>query len=312
MPGMVKQGARRRVALAGAKSFLGRRLLGLLEGDDGIARVVALDGAGPVDFKTRAYQIDLGALSASQRISEILGAERIDTLVHLAFSPAPRARPDAELERTKRILAGARETPPDALIVWSHTWLYGASADNPALAVEDQPLRAPRDEPFLSNKIAAESEVARYAAEHPETTVMVLRTAPIVGPSSESIVTSYLAQRMLVTLVGFDPLWQLLHEADAAAAFKLAVDRPTAGSFNIAGAGALPLSRVVRLSAKPHLSLFHPVARAALARLWAHERSAWPPALLPYLRYSCVADRQRAVDMLGFEAACSSEEALTT
>src|SRR5262245_32568187 len=79
------------VALTGAASFLGRNLIGVLEEDPHIARVIAIDVKSPdtSGAKTRMYEVDLTAPASEERVSEILAADRVDTLVHLAFLSSP-------------------------------------------------------------------------------------------------------------------------------------------------------------------------------------------------------------------------------
>jgi UDP-glucose 4-epimerase len=308
--------AGRAVALTGARTFLGRNLVGLLEEDETVRRVVVLDVARPptAGLKTRAYEVDLTLPAAAERVGEILAAERVDTLLHLAFlsSPTPASAWAHELEAlgTIHLLRGARLSPPGHLVLASHTLLYGASSSNPAFLDETRPLAAPAHEPFFADKMAAEDEVARFASEQAATVVTVLRAAPIVGPTVRSFMTRWLAQRLSPTLLGFDPMWQLVHEIDAVVALKIAVDHPVRGTFNIVGDGVLPLSKVLRVAGRAPLPIPHPIARAAMASLWAAGRSAWPPSFAPYLRYGCVADGARAAAELGFVAAYGPEEAV--
>src|SRR5262249_51698174 len=79
------------VALTGAASFLGKNLVGVLEEDPRTGRVIAIDVKPPPTGgkKTRLYEVDLTAASAGERVAEILSAERVDTLVHLAFLSSP-------------------------------------------------------------------------------------------------------------------------------------------------------------------------------------------------------------------------------
>jgi UDP-glucose 4-epimerase len=306
----------RTVALSGACSFLGRNLVDVLEGDESVSRIVAIDIERPVTGgpKTRFYEVDLTVPSADERIAEILSAESVDTLVHLAFlaTPTHAAAWAHELESvgTMHLLNGARQAPPKSLVLRSHTFLYGATAKNPNFLAEQDRLAAPAEEPFFADKIAAEREVMRFAAAHPETKVTVLRTAPLVGPTVSNFMTRYLSRRRMVTLMGFDPLWQFVHEVDALAALKLAVDRQIPGTFNIVGDGILPLSKVVRLTGNSTLPVPHPMARPTVATLWATQMCSWPPAFVPYLRYLCVASGDQARERLGFYPACTTEEAL--
>jgi UDP-glucose 4-epimerase len=306
----------RSVALTGACSFLGKNLIGMLEEDETVSRLVAIDvekpeTAGP---KTRMYDVDLTLPTADERVAEILEAERVDTLLHLAFlsSPTHGSAWAHELESvgTMHLLNGARQAPPERLVLWSQTWLYGAKADNPNFLGERYPLTAPDREPYFADKIAAEREVRRYAEQHPETIVTVLRTAPIVGPTVNNYMIRYLSRPVLVKLLGFDPLWQFVHEIDAVAAFRIAIDRGRPGVFNVVGEGILPLSKVVRLVGRPAAPLPLPVASAVATMMWTGQLAPWPPSFLPYLRYLCVADGGRAAEELGFRPAYTTQEAL--
>ncbi|MBW2524359.1 MAG: NAD-dependent epimerase/dehydratase family protein [Deltaproteobacteria bacterium] len=306
----------RSVALTGACSFLGKNLIGMLEEDDTVARLIAIDVDKPetAGAKTHMYDVDLTLPTADERVAEILDAERVDTLLHLAFlsSPTHGSAWAHELESvgTMHLLNGARQAPPERLVLWSQTWLYGAKPHNPNFLVESAPLGAPEREPYFVDKIAAEREVGRYAEQHPETTVTVLRTAPIVGPTVNNYMIRYLSRPLLVKLLGFDPLWQFVHEIDAVAAFRIAIDRGRAGVFNVVGDGILPLSKVVRLVGRPAAPLPLPVARSVATMMWTGQLAPWPSSFLPYLRYLCVADGGRAAAELGFCPAYTTQEAL--
>ncbi len=244
----------------------------------------------------------------------MLVGERVDTLVHLAFLSSPtRARAWAhELESvgTMHLLNAARRAGVEKLVLWSQTILYGAHPTNPNFLTEKHPLRADLDEPFFADKIAAEREVAAFAAKTRGAVVTVLRTAPILGPTVKNYATRWLGQRRVMTLLGFDPLWQFVHEVDAIAAFKLAIDRDAPGVFNIVGEGVLPLSTVIKLAARSEAPVFHPFAAGLTGALWATGLAPAPPSFLPYLRYLCVADGERAARVLGFRAAYTTREAL--
>ena len=82
---------RRIVALTGAASFLGTNLVGMLEDDEAVRRIVCLDLKAPrtAGAKSRAYELDLTLAGSEDRLAEIFAAEGIDTVVHLAFLPSP-------------------------------------------------------------------------------------------------------------------------------------------------------------------------------------------------------------------------------
>ncbi len=309
------QEARVVVAVTGASSFLGQNLIASFEEDPAIDRVVAIDIKQPASGKkTRFYEVDLTQTAAEARLAEIFAAERVGTLVHLAFqaSPSHATAYAHELESvgTMHVLVGARHGRLRKVVMASSTLLYGAHPSNPNFLGEHQPLRATKRESFFTNKIEAEAELARFVERSPETVVTVLRTAPILGPTVSSFLTKFLSQRVIMTMMGFDPLVQFIHELDAIAAFKLAVDRDAPGTFNICADGVLPISTAIRLAGRISLPVPHPIAEPLGTALWMAQLTPAPSTFLPYLRFLCVADGARAKDVMGFRPAFTTREAL--
>ncbi len=304
------------VALTGASSFLGSNLIGLLEEDERIDRIVTLDihKVGTAGPKTRSYEVDLAQPSTEARLSEILATERVDTFVHLAFlsSPSHATAWAHELESvgTMQALVAARHAQVRKLVLGSSTLLYGAHPSNPNFLSENHPLRADREENFFADKIAAEAEAKKFAKSAPGSVVTTLRMAPIVGPTVKNFVTRYLARKIVPTMMGFDPLLQFLHEVDAIAALKLAVDRDVPGVYNIVGDGVLPLSTVTKLAGRIALPIPHPIAESLTALGWVTQLALAPPTFLKYLRFLCVADGEKARAKMGFVPAYTTREAL--
>lgn len=304
------------VAVTGAASFLGRNLIGLMEEDERIARIVALDVERPptAGNKTRVYDVDLTQPTAEERTAEILDAERVETLVHLAFlaSPTHASAWAHELESvgTMQVLNACRRTEVRKLVLWSQTVLYGAHPTNPNFLSERHPLRSRRQFRFFNDKIDAENEALRFGKPGKGRVTTLLRTAPILGPTVRNYVTEYLRRKLVPTIMGFDPLMQFVHEADAVAALKLAVDRDVPGTFNIVGEGVLPLSTVVKLAGRIALPLPRPFANSLVKALWVAHISEAPPAFLDYLQYVCVAGGEQAHRQLGFVPLYTTREAV--
>jgi UDP-glucose 4-epimerase len=306
----------RSIAVVGAASFLGRNLIGMLEEDSRVRQIVSVDVEAPktAGQKTRIYDVDLTKASADDRVGEIFVAESVDTVVHLAFlsSPTHAVAWAHELESvgTMHVLNASRRANVRKIVMRSHTLLYGAYPTNPNYLTENHALRARRSEPFLADKLAAEKSVLEYADASKNRIVTVLRTAPVLGPTVQSYLTKYLSRRVVPTVLGFDPLWQLLHESDAVAAFKLAIDRDAPGVFNVVGDGVLPLSTIIKLAGRIELPVPRFLATPLFGALWLGQLSESPPTLLDYLQYLCVADGERAKRVLGFSPAYTTREAL--
>jgi UDP-glucose 4-epimerase len=310
-------GKRRVVAITGAGSFLGLNLIGLLEDDPRVSKIVCLDTTTPptAGAKSRFYELDLVHPAAEERLAEVLVAESVDVVVHLGLleSPSRETMHAHEVEGvgTMQVLNACRRARTHKLIVRSFTWLYGARATNPAFLSEKHLLRARGSDPFFQDKLAVEEQLLRFRQPGQGRVVTVLRTAPLIGPTVDNFLTRYLRLGRVPTVLGFDPLWQFLHEADAVAALKLAVDRDAPGVFNLASEGVLPLSMAIRLLGRTRLPLPRPLLKPTLGALWLAKVGNAAPALLDYLQYACVADTSVAKSRLGFVPVFSSREALS-
>jgi UDP-glucose 4-epimerase len=309
-------GKTRVVAVTGAAGFLGSNLIGSLEEDDRIGRIVGIDAgaASTAGRKTRSYDVDLTQPTAEARVAEILAAEHVDAVAHLAFLTAPTHATawahELESVGTMHVAVAARHAQVRKLVLWSQTWLYGAHPSNPNFLTEKHPLRAPQSEPYFVDKLEAEEQARKLAQRSPGTVVTILRTAPILGPTVQNALTRYLARKLVPTMMGYDPLVQFLHEVDAIAALHLAVLRDAPGTFNIVGDGVLPLSTVIKLAGRIAVPVPHPLAETLSAVAWVAQLVEAPPSFLKYLRFLCVADGQKAREVMGFTPAYTSREAL--
>ncbi|MEI8258771.1 MAG: NAD-dependent epimerase/dehydratase family protein [Deltaproteobacteria bacterium] len=307
---------RRTVALTGADAFLGRNLIGLLEEDDQIGKILAIDVKNPptAGRKTRFYNVDLTQPTVDARLAEILAAEGVDTFLHLAFlaSPTNASAWAHELESvgTMHVLNACRERPVRKFIVWSQTLLYGGSPSNPNFLPESHPLRGNPESRFMRDKIEAEGAVQRFAAQMPGTIVTTMRLAPILGPTVRNYLTRYLGRRFPPTVMGYDPLLQFIHEVDALAAFKLAVMRDCPGAYNIVGEGVIPLSMAVSLAGRIQVPVPAPLLSAAASLMWAAQFAEAPPTFIEYLKWICIADGEKAHEKLHFRPAFTTREAV--
>lgn len=309
----------RSVAVTGASGFLGRNLIGALERDPRVARIVAIDvkparaGSAGGD-KTRWHEVDLTHPATETRLAGVFGAEHVDTVAHLAFLSSPTHATawahEVESVGTMHVTVAARHARVRKFVLWSQTWLYGARPTNPNFLTEKHPLRAASGEAFFADKIQAEEQVRKLAQRAPGVAVTILRTAPILGPTIENTITRYLSGRWVPTMMGFDPLVQFLHEADAIAALQLAVLRDVSGTFNVVGSGVLSLSAAIKLAGRVSVPIPHPIAETLANVGWAAQFAGAPPSFLKYLRFLCIADGRKANDILGFLPTHSTRDAV--
>ena len=304
------------IAVTGANTFLGRNIVGVLEEDDSVGRIVVIDVKNPSasGAKTAFYELDLTQPAVESRVAEILHAEQVDTLAHLAFAASPTQATawahELESVGTMHVLAACRKHRLKRLVLCSTVLVYGPSPSNPNFLDEDHPLNGLHGAPFVDDKIDVEQQVRKYADEQRNCCVTVLRMAPILGPTIRNYVVRWLSRRLVPTVMGHDPLIQFLHEVDAVAALKLALDREVPGAFNIVGDGVLPISTVVRLAGRLGMPIPYPFFKRLAGLLWVAQLSEAPPSFVAALRYLCVADGARARTVLGFRPVYTSRDAV--
>ncbi len=295
-----------RVAVTGANGDLGSLLLPLLEQDARVESILALDVVKPAQLGEKALwkRLDLARHDADRELSELLAEHRIDALFHLAFlfSPITNAAFAHELEviGTLHVLSATAAAKVKRLVIPSLTAVYGARPGSPAYLREDAPTVGAPPNRFVQDKVEVERQVNAFRPRHPETKVIVLRFAPVLGPSVDNPVTRFLKARVVPSLLGFDPLWQAVHEEDAARALHLALSADAEGCFNVVGRGVLPLSGMIRLAGGNVVPLPHPVARGTIRALNAVGALGVPMSLLDFIQFSWVADGERAARDLGF------------
>jgi UDP-glucose 4-epimerase len=231
----------------------------------------------------------------------------VDTVVHLAFLSdfTHRSAWAHELESigSMHVLNACSESRVGRFVMWSQGICYGANPNNPAYLREDHPLEAvsgPNDT-FFTDKIDAERQVRQFSDERPGVTVTVLRMAPILTPHGTNFISRILTSRTIPVLLGYDPLVQFLHPADASQALKQVVDHEHPGVFNIASGGVLPLRTVIGLLGRLPVPIPATLAKRVSQVLWMGQVIDVPPSFLNFLRYPCVLDTDKARVELGFE-----------
>jgi UDP-glucose 4-epimerase len=304
------------VAVTGASGDLGRLLLPQLERDPGVTRIVVFDIAAPTGTgpKVEFRHVDLTRPGADEALSSALQSLKVDALYHLAFHYGPRmARAlvhELEVAGTLQVLAAVSRAGTQRIVIQSLTAVYGAFPDNPAFLREESPLRGCPRSRMISDKVEVEQQVRAFRTHHPERKVFLLRFAAVVGARMNNPLTRLLRGRVLPTLLGFDPLWQVLHEEDAAQALLLALRAERDGEFNIVSKGVLPLSGMARQAGGRVVPLPQPVARGAIRALNATGALMVPLPLLNYVHFNCIADARRAEEVLGYKSRYHARDAV--
>jgi UDP-glucose 4-epimerase len=305
-----------RVAITGAASFLGARLLRRLAGSRDPDSVLVVDVAAPPAALrgVRHRLVDLTLPAADRRLLDVFEEEQVDTVVHAAFFTDPRrdAEHSHELESigTLHLMAACAAARVTHVVQRSFTAVYGARGQNPNFLTEDHTPRPNERFWWIRDKLEAEQHALSFARKYPRMTVTILRLAPLIGPGLYAFYTRLFSKRVVSVVLGYDPLLQLLHPEDALTAFDAALSARAGGIFNIVPRSTISLLTALHLAEKLTLPVPHPLAYAMADLLWTSGFGEAPGAFIDYVRFLFVADGAKALRELAFEARHGSREAL--
>jgi UDP-glucose 4-epimerase len=224
------------------------------------------------------------------------------TVTHLTSRSADRFR--INLHGTRAVWEAAHECGVrQAIFVGRHTY-YGAAHDAPLYHREADPPMAVSDFPELADLVAADLYAGSALWRYPELATAVLRISYTLGPSLTGTLAGYLAGPRVPTPLGFDPLFQFMHEDDVARAIVATLDGGLRGVFNVAGPDPLPLSRVITAAGRTKVPIPEPLFRLLSGRLGLPKL---PPGALNHLKYPVVIDAAAFRAATGFAHVHSAE-----
>ncbi len=295
-----KKSRQKTIVLTGTAGFLGSSLLKSLEEDPHYNRIIAIDNRRPPFElkKAKFYRFDLTETLADSKLVELLKKEAVETFVHLAFPVSPPHNLEWAHELVSvgsmYILNACAALKVKKVIMASTAEVYGAHPTNPNFLPENHERRGGYKSRFLRDRIEAENQFLKFAKKHPESTVTILRPCTILGPTVKNYKTTFLQRTVLFRVMGYDPLFQFVHEEDVISAFKTAIEKEIPGVFNVVGDGVLPLSRVLKLAGKFAFSVPSPLLYPVVQLLWYGGIFQAPSSRLDFLKYNSVADGSKA------------------
>ena len=293
--------AMRRIFVTGAATWSGGRLIQQLERQAGV-RVFAVDEIDPkIEFASEFERLGLDRLELARYLLDV----EPHTVVHLqtvdrsALHGGVRSHQESIVGAQALFGAIGRCVTVEHVIVKSDGAVYGTSPRSPSVLSEDSRLR-PHGGRYERDLEKMESFVRETALSNDHVDYTILRLAPIFGPTVGNPLSRYLTLPGVPSLLGFDPRLQFIGEDDAVRAFLHVIDRPIRGTFNIAAAGHLYLSRVIRLGRRIPQPLPRPFFNAALRGL-ARLDLVIPKHTVALLESGRIVDTTAMRERLGFE-----------
>lgn len=305
----------RKIVITGTNSFIGSNLLKRLANNPNY-QIITIDiKKSLVTGKNiKFYNIDLTEPMVDAVIAKLFKKEKVEEVVHLAFFSGPIKNTslshELEVIGTLNIIHASSAAKIRKFVIKSTTMAYGANATNPNFLTEEYPLASNTNMSYLRDKVEIEHLVKRFKEKNPQTIVTVLRPCAIMGPTINNFLTTYLSTPVILKILGFDPLFQFIHEEDVINAFKIAVESDFNGIFNIVGNGVLPYSTVTKLLGKLSVSIPFPLAYSTISLLWSLNLSPVPPAFLNFIRYTWLADGEKAKTIMKFEPRYNIKETI--
>ena len=209
----------------------------------------------------------------------------------------------------QKLLDYIRHYQVPKLVVLSSANVYGPQPENPQFLTEDAPLLGAQDFRGIRDLVELDMLAQGFFWRHPATETVVLRPCHILG-QVRNAPSNYLRLERPMTVMGFDPMVQVIHERDVVHAMHEALRPGVRGIFNLKGPGELRLSQIFSRLGRDPMAVPGPVARAALDRLWRLRLSSFPAPQLDHIRYLCMVDDSLARVVMGFCPRYSMDETL--
>lgn len=207
------------------------------------------------------------------------------TVTHLTERSADRYR--INLQGTRAVFEYSQaHGVKHAILVGRHTF-YGAAPDSPLYHTEDEPPMSIAVFPELADLVAADLFAGSALWRYPGLTTTVLRICYTLGPSGRGTLASFLRGKYIPAVLGFDPLFQFMHEHDEATAICLTLEHGIRGVYNVAGPAPLPLSLVVKQAGRHRIPLPESLFRLSLGRFGL---PGLPRGAVSHIKYPVVVD----------------------
>lgn len=200
----------------------------------------------------------------------------------------------------QRVLEYAQQNQVAKVVFVSSASNYGPRPDNAQYLTEQAPLLAGGTDSDMHTSVELDMVAQSCFWKCPEIDLVILRPVNILGTVHNGP-SNYLRLPVVATLMGFDPMVQLVHQDDVAAAIELALAPGLRGVFNIAGPPPIALSKALEILERRTVSIPYTVAKGGLGGLFRMGLSKFVTPELDFLRYVCMVDDRAARERMGYQ-----------
>jgi UDP-glucose 4-epimerase len=260
----------------------------------GVDRRAFIDLPGDVEH----HQLDI----RSSRMREIF-RHGVAAVVHLGVMHDPHESSvehhDFNVVGLQKVLEYVELYKIPKLVLLSSANVYGPRPDNPQLIREDAPLLGAGPFSDIRDLVELDMLVNAFFWRAPTTDTVILRPAHILG-TVKNAPSNYLRLDVVPTLLGFDPMMQVVHQRDVLQAIDLGLSPGVRGIFNIGGPEPLALSKAISVLGRRVMAVPHSLAKAAVKNLFRFRLTKFPAPELDFIRYVCMVDDSKARAELGY------------
>ncbi len=286
------------VLLTGICGRLGRLLTRQLH------RVTEVVGVDRRPFHSRPkdvvhYQLDV----RRKKTRDIFRQRRVRAVVHLGvlhdLRKSDKEHHSWNVVAFTKLLDYLAQYDVPKLVVLSSSNVYGPQPDNPQFLTEEAPLLGAQHFRGIRDLVEMDMLAQSFFWRHPNTETVILRPCHILG-GVRNAPSNYLRLERPMTVMGFDPMVQVIHERDVVSAIIRALEPGVRGIFNLRGPGEAPLSRLFRMLGRKPRAVPGALAQTTLEQMWRYRLTSFPSPELDHIRYVCMVDDRRARETLGF------------
>jgi UDP-glucose 4-epimerase len=303
------------VAVIGASGYIGRLVVKrFLAERSTIDRILALD-VRPATFGGAPDVVHFEEMDVrSARLSELLEAHRVDTVVHLAsvVNPPPEMSRNEQyaidVDGTHNVLESCVEHGVAQVIVTSSGAAYGYHVDNPSWLDESCPLRGNEELPYSRHKRLVEEMLAKYRMQHPELLQLVFRPGTILGTGTRNQITALFERPYLVKVLNGDSRFVFIWDEDVAECIVRGAHERRTGVFNLAADGVLSVEEIAAITGARLVSMPASALATALGVLRWCGFSEFGPEHVPFLRYRPVLSNAALKRDFGFTPSRTSRQ----
>jgi UDP-glucose 4-epimerase len=246
--------------------------------------------------------VDIHHLDIRKRAAEdVFRRMEPEVVIHLAtvshFAASDEERYRINIEGTRTVFDHCtRYGVKHCIFVGRHTY-YGAAPDSPMYHSEDEPPMGLASFPQLADLVSADLYAGSALWRFPELVTTVMRVCYKLGPSGAGTLATFLKGAHVPAILGFDPLFQFMHELDVVGAIVAALDSRPRGVFNVAGPQPVPLSVLVRQTGRTLVPLPELIFAKSLGRLGL---PSIPRGALDHIKYPIVMESRPFREATGF------------